>query len=280
MRSKWFIAGSILVGLLSASDAIAGKKTTSENFLVRPTPAPDADVKGRIRLETETGKDRDKFECKIELADPAGSFALFIETGVDTGLLVSAGALELDNSSTGEFDIKFDEKNGALPIGVASVTELYGRIVEVRNTVNSEAILNGLILDPAAAPDGKNGWNKEKATLSLPLTPTDPNAKGRVELWFKGKDNRQRFRVKAEKLTAAGTYTVQVEDSVGAGTYTDYLPMVIDESPTEFKLHVDTQKGQSLPNFANDVTELAGLKIRIVDGTDAVLLEGTLPSFN
>lgn len=280
MKSLYFLAASMVVSLFAAGDAVAGKKTTGEAFLIRPTPAPDPDIKGRIKFETENGKDRDKFECKIELADPAGSYALFIENAVDSGTVTNVGALELDDSDTGEFDIKFDEKDGPLPLGVATVTDLYDRIIEVRNTVNNEAVLFTVLGDPADAPNGKKGWNKEKAALSLPLMPIDTNAKGRVELWFKGKDNRQRFRVKAEKLTAAETYTVQVEDSVGAGTFSDYLPMVIDGSPTEFKLHVDTQKGQPLPNGATYVTELAGLKVRIVDGADAVILEGTVPAFN
>lgn len=280
MRSTWFYAGSMMVGLLCASDAIAGKKTTSEVFLVRPTPAPDADIKGRIRLETETGKDRDKFECKIELADPAGSYELFLETGVGSGLFSSAGALELDDAIQGEFDLKFDEKDGPLPLAVATVTDLYGRKAEVRDTVAVAVVLTGTIADPADAPDGKNGWNKKKSALALPLTPPDANAKGRLEVWFKGKDNRQRFRVKAEHLTAAETYTVQVEDSLAAGTFTDFLPMTIDESPTEFKLYIDTQKGQALPNGATYVTQLAGLKVRILDSADAVILEGTVPAFD
>lgn len=279
-RSSWMVV-SLVLPILCADTALAGKKEKAETFFVRPDTPPDPDAKGRLKLETENNKDRDKIEFKASLLDPAGSYSVMIEDAVGSGVFVSAGAMVLDDDGDdpGEFKLKFDEKQGPLPLAVASVSELYGRRVDIADGANA-TVLTALVPDPADTPNGKKGWNKEKSALVQPTVVVDADAKGRVETWYKGKDGRQRFRMKAELLDPLGTYSVEVEDSLGAGTFTAVAAMVADDDgdePGSFKLHLDTQKGDPMPLGVGNVDELAGYKVRIVDGTMQVILEGTIP---
>jgi len=259
-----------------ASDAEAGKKLKAESYLIRPTPAPDPDAKGRVRLDSENNKDKDRLEFKTENLDPLGSYSVFMEDGPASGVLVSIGAMVLDELSVGEFKLKFKENEGPLPLAAASVLDLVGRSVEIRDAL-SAVVLSGSVPDPSAQGGNGNGWKSKKAPLALPLVAVDPDAKGRVEVWFKGKDDRQRFRVKAELLTPAGVYSVEVEDAVGSGVFVAVGPLEVDESPEEFKLHIDTKQGEPLPLGVSNVDELAGRGVRIVDGSANVLLEGVVP---
>lgn len=279
-RNRW-IAVSLIVPLFAASDAFAGKKSSAETFFVRPDTPPDPDAKGRLKLETENNKDRDKIEFKASLLDPAGSYSVMIEDAVGSGIFVSAGAMVLDDDGDdpGEFKLKFDEKQGPLPLAVASVSELYGRQVDIADGSNA-TVLTAVVPDPADTPNGKKGWTKEKSSLVQPLVVVDADAKGRVETWYKGKDGRQRFRVKAELLDPLGTYSVEIEDSLGAGTFSPVAAMVADDDgdePGSFKLHLDTQKGAPMPLGVLNVDDLAGYQVRIVDGSMQVVLEGTVP---
>lgn len=261
-----------------ADSAFAGKKKSAEVYLVRPTSPPDADAQGSIKLETEANKDKDKIEFKAEHLDPLGSYHVFIEDGVASGQFVDAGAMSLDDALTGEFDLKFDEKQGPLPQAVASVVDLAGRVVNIEDGM-SAIVLSGTIPDPTQpGPGGNgNGWKKKKANLGQPMVVVDSNAKGRVEVWFKGKDDRQRFRVHAEHLDPVGTFSVFVEDSVGAGTFTLAGAMVADGPSGEFKLFLDNKKGDAMPLGVANVDDLAGRVVQIQDATTAVVLVGTIP---
>jgi hypothetical protein len=265
-----------LVGFL-VPEAHAGKKLHSETFLVRPELAPDPDAKGRLKLDLEVGKDRDKLEVKGANLDSLGSYSVEVEDAVDSGVFVVLGALSADDDDVGEFKLKLDEKKAPLPLGMASVAELYDREIRIVDG-GAAVLLVGVVPDPADMPK-KKGFKHEKSSLAIPLGGIDPDAKGRVEIWLKGKDLRQRFRVKAENLDAAGTFTVELEDGVALGTFTAVADMVLDDDgdPGEFKLHLDTQKGEAMPGGVAIVTELEGRMVRIVDGSANVLLEGIVP---
>lgn len=275
-RSSW-IAVSLVLPLFVSSSALAGKKSSAEAFFVRPDLPPDADAKGKMKLETENNKDRDKMEFKASLLDPLGTYTVFIEDAVGSGQMQSAGVMVLDDDGDdpGEFQLKFDEKNGPLPLAVATVLDLVGRRVDIADGL-SATVLSAIVPDPLA-DTGKKGWKQKKSSLVQPLVIVDANAKGRVESWYKGKDGRQRFRVKAENLDPLGTYSVEIEDSLGAGTYTAVAAMVADGSSGEFKLHLDTQKGDPMPLGTLEIDDLAGYKVRILDGSLQVILEGELP---
>jgi hypothetical protein len=278
MRTRLITAVSFVLPLFAADSALAGKKDKAETFFVRPDSPPDADAKGKLKLETETGKDRDRIEFKAENLDSLGTYSVYMEDALGSGNLVLIGPMELDDDGEpGEFKLRFDEKDEPLPFAVASVTDLVGRQVDIADGSNA-TVLTATVPDPSA-PTGKKGWTKEKVALAQPSVVVDADAKGRVETWYKGKDGRQRFRVKAELLDPLDTYTVRVEDSVGAGSFTNVGDMIIDldGESGEFKLHLDTQKGDAMPFGVANVDELAGRKVQIVDSAVQVVLEGTLP---
>lgn len=275
MKSIRTLGGVVALAGLWAGDALAGKKERAEDFLVRPDPAPDADARGRIKLETEAGKDRDRLELRADHVDDSGTFDVYIEDALGSATFVLLGAMQADDSGSGELRLKFDEQKAPLPLAIASVSELYGRQLEVRDG-GSAVVLEGAIPDPADQV-GKKGFSKAKATLALPLGAPDPDAQGRVEIWHKGKDNRERFRVKAEHLDTLGVFVVEVEDDVGAGTFTAVGTMSADASDDGgFKLYLDKQQGDPMP-FGLPVDDLAGRVVRIADGTSAVVLEGVIP---
>lgn len=275
---------SVLIGLsvtvfclgTVAADAIAKGKEKGEAFLVRTEPAVDDDARGRVRTQQGKNDEEVRFDCKK--LDPAGSFEVFMEDSVGSATFVSFGAMVADDDA-GEFKLRVRAKDGPLPLGATSVDDYADRAVEIRSG-GTTAVLVG-VMPSTEKIKGKKGFEKEKVALDLPVTPPDPDAKGRVELWEKIKDGRHRFRVKAERLSASDTYTVFVEDAVGSNTFVEVLDMKKSGGKgekSEFKLYLDAANGDPLPAGATTVADLADRLVQVRNATDEVVLEGTLPS--
>ena len=256
--------------------AFAKGPEKGEAFLVRTQPAVDDDARGRVR--TSQGKNDEEVRFDLKKLDPGGSFEVFLEDAPGSTVFVSFGTLVADDDA-GEFKLRVREKDGPLPLGATSVDDYADRAIEIRSGGTTTVLVG--IFPVTEKIKGKKGFTKAKEPLALPSTPPDPDAKGRVELWHKIKDGRHRLRVKAQRLSAAETYTVFVEDAVGSNVFVEVLDMKKSGGKgekAEFKLYLDAANGDPLPAGATTVADLADRLIQVRNAGDEVVLEATLPA--
>jgi hypothetical protein len=98
-------------------------------------PQPDITVKLEMRSKANKGQERIILTLKqVDFAD--GPFDVFVEDGVGSGVFVNAGDLEQKSEHKGKF--RRDCKKGqALPTGVMFVSELGGRLIQVRDEADA-----------------------------------------------------------------------------------------------------------------------------------------------
>lgn len=90
------------------------------------SPAEGAKLSVRLR---EKSHDRFEFRMQIERAPDGLSPEAFIADAV--GTLVSAGAFVPDDDTSGEYKLRI--RNGTLPAGATTISDLAGRAFEVRD---------------------------------------------------------------------------------------------------------------------------------------------------
>lgn len=241
--------------------------------LLRPDSAPDGDAKGKVRIRHDGKKGEDEFKVEAEHLDSGLNLEVFLEDGDSSGNLVSIGTMDPDDEP-GEYEFEMESEDDGLPFDVAEVAELIGRRIEIRS--GSTVYLEGLVPDFGAKVKGSGKWKKGKAPLVRPDQAPDEDAKGKVEIRSRDKDNRHRFKVEAEHLDG-GPFHVFVEDAVDSGVFVDAGAMESDDD--EFELEFDTKDGDALPAGAATASELIGRRVEIRDASDAVHLHGVVPAF-
>lgn len=251
-------------------------------YLVRVDGAYEEEASGKVKMEAKGLESEVEFE--LDDLDALGVYSVYLEDALGSGNFVLFGELVAEDGSSvvddefeGEFALKVRSKDGPLPLGAASAEDYSGRLVEVRDEFD-DAVMTGMMPD-LVKPKGKKGFTKGKGKLERPDPAVDLDAKGRVEIWFKKGDSRQRFRVHAEHLTPDEDYVVEIEDSLGSGVFEEVGLMASGGGGGAGKrqLKLDTKDGDPLPLGVLDVTELEGFAVRIVDSSDAVVLEGLVP---
>jgi len=100
-------------------------------------PAPDMKAAVKMRSKPNKGQERIDIKAKkVPFAD-GKSFHVFIEDAVDSDVLVDVGELE-QNGGKPAGRYKRDAKKGQmLPFGVAQVTQLGGRRIEIRDELDA-----------------------------------------------------------------------------------------------------------------------------------------------
>lgn len=255
-------------------DALAKKPQQARAPLVRPAAAPDPDASGRLDFRDHKNQGRFSFHAKH--LDTGLPFEAFVEDAVGAGTYTSVGALTVDGDS---LVLEFDEKDGPLPLGVANVADLIGRLVEIRNA--GQAHLVGLVPEFPPKNVNKGGaWDRGKIALTRPvIAPPDADAKGTLELRTKKADNRDRFTLKTQKVPAGTiTFSLFLEDAVGSGIFVDSGPLTGDDDAAKMK--VDTWSGAPLPFGVFDVEDLAGRALEVRGSDGFTYLETTVPAFH
>jgi hypothetical protein len=98
-----------------------------------PDGAPEPDMHGTLSLRSKANKGQERIDLKAKHVDFGdGPFHVFVEEDVDSDTFVAAGKLEKTDKHEGRW--RRDTKKGqALPDGVFFVSELAGRLLEVRD---------------------------------------------------------------------------------------------------------------------------------------------------
>src|SRR5262245_35361687 len=267
-----------IVPALSPGGGSGGGSTSKVQVsLQRPTPAPDADAFGKVELEKQGSEQEFKVDGRNLPAGPADGFGVFVEEGVGSGTFLTVGAMALKSPSQGRWELNLEHPGAAPPqLGVADLTDLAGRRVEVRGT--SGALYLWAIL-PSIGSSPCAGSVNQKAGLSPPaVSPPSPAAKGTVAVKLKASQGISFFELKVQKgLVPTPDYVVWIEDAPGSGTFTAAGALQMKASGTKGRLRRDTKKGDSLPLEVGSVLDLSGRAVQVRDGASAVHLVGTIP---
>lgn len=275
------ILATLISPLLLASVAMASSDDLkAESPLTRPTGAPDADASGKVKAEFDQDKNRHKLSLEAEDIDTSLVFEAWVADG--GGTLTFAGTMPFNKPN--EVEIEFDSKEGpALPVGASTIQELAGRAVEVRS--GGMVYLTGSVpsLDGSSggggggSGGGGSGWVTAKASLVRSSTSPDADVSGYVEIRNRAKDNDQKFKVEADHLASGGSFFVFLENAQGSGVLENVGAMPF-HGTDEYELEIETEHGTPLPFGVTDVNDLSGRIVQVRDNTDAVYLEGVVPS--
>ena len=236
--------------------------------LRRDTAAPDADVEGKVRVESRA--DREKFTVEVENLNPGTVVEVFLDAGTGFVSIGTVAAL-----SDGEAELERNTRDGdSLPLGATDVGELGGVSVEVRLAATGETLLTGEVPDlptgvPAPLPGGRA---RAKARLSALVA----GLKGRVEI-RRRPEHDQVFKMEAEHLAPGEQVAFLIEDPDVAGTFIQLASAAADDGG---EAEISTQDGLPVPLGVGDVEGLVGLEVRVIrdDGSDELLLAGRIPA--
>lgn len=231
--------------------------------LVRPANSPDSDVTGYVEVRYRTKDNDQKFKVEAEHIDTNVSFSVFLETAVGSGVMQNVGSMKIDDSNEVELEIE-TEDGDALPFGVAHVSELAGRSVEVRDAGNA-IYLAGVIPDI----DGSNKNAQAKTSLS-------GAGKADLKIQKKAKKGDHRFELKLSKVEKQTDFEIWLFDP-SQGAMVKVTDVKTKKNGTG-KYKVRTKKGQALPLGAATIDQISGLQIelRLTDGS--VRFSGAVPS--
>lgn len=241
-----------------------------EAKLVRPPAALDADAVGRIRLSSDDHKGRHRFEVTTQKVDAQLLHELYMEDGVESGILTLAGRLEVESNT--ELELKIDTKKGdPLPLGASTNAELAGRRLEIRS--GDRVVLRGVV------PDFKTHKPfKDQDELRPPKHGPNPSATGRVRIASKPSKGRDRITIEARKLDFDNIrYRVFVETDGPGGELLPVGELVRLGKSSKGRFRRSTHKGESLPFDVGSVAALRGCRCEVRDDEGEVYLRGVVP---
>jgi hypothetical protein len=282
--SPLFLFAGLVLAAPAAALAKGGDTQKAETPMTRPAGAPDTNAAGKIRVEHDTGDNRDKLKVEAQYIDTSLTFEAWVADGGGTLTFIA----NMPYNGPGEVEVEFDTDEGLpLPFSAGTVESLAGRTLEVRS--GGQTYLTGVIPSVSGGSGGGGGgsgsggsnssskWEIGKAPLMRPSPAPDSDASGYVETRKRAKDNHQKFKVEAEHLDPAGSFAVFVEDAVGSGVFANVGAMGPESKIGEFELELETEDGDALPFGVTDVADLAGRGVQVRDASDVVLLEGVVP---
>jgi len=245
---------------------VCSDRVRAEARLLRDPDSPDGDVEGKVRIESRV--DREKFTIEAEHLDP-GAVVDFLLDGVSIGTRAA--------DASGEAKIELNTKDGdLLPFGVASVADLSGLAIEVR--LSGALLLTGEVpaLPDSSVTPGNPGSGMDSGRGRADLTPLASGVEGRIEIRQRLDTGEQRFKMEAEGLEPGTQVAFRIESLSAPGTFVNIASVVADSGG---EAEINTQDGLPLPLGVNDVSQLVGLGVDVIldDGSDTVILEGTVP---
>lgn len=262
-------------GQVTEMSVMSSDRVRAEARLVRDPNSPDADVQGKVRVESRA--DREKFSVEAENLDVGTMVEFFLDNPDDPEGFVSIGAVAAD--ANGHAQLEFNTKDGdTLPMGVNAASALSGFLVEVRLQTTGAVLLTGEVptLPDGTVTPGNPGMGTDRGRGRAPLTPLVNGLEGRVEIRQRLDTGEQRLKIEAEHLASGTAVAFWIEDPANPGTFFRLGGATAGATgDAEF----NTQDGSPLPFGVTDVADLVGLGVRVTldDGSDQVLLEGTVP---
>jgi len=284
-------------GLSSDDDGDSGATFNSKvvTSLLRSPSAPDSNAKGKLEVKKESKSSESEQEIELEVENlPTGhSYFVYMEDAVGSGNFVQIKALsgsgfsfaasddgtssdddgtssddDGDSSDGAELKAKWKVEDGfgSLPFGVASIDDLSGRGVEIRDELNV-AYLYGTMPSLVANLKPANG----KVKLDAPGAP-----KGLLKMKSNPKKAKDELEVSLDGLKGVTGVTLEIEHPQ---THT-MAPVanVSLKSNGGGKLRLQTKKGDTLPFGSTSVKELSGLNFQVRNpSTSAVIFTGKLP---
>jgi hypothetical protein len=116
---------------------------------------------------------------------------------------------------------------------------------------------------------------KEDSQVSLVRPDPAPDADAKGTLRIRSDKKGERFDVHVQKVDAAVTYGLWIEDPDDSGLFVHFADL---EGDDDLKLALDTKKGDELPLDAESNDDLIGRRLEVRAGGD-VVLKGTVPPF-
>jgi len=242
--------------------------------LDRPADSPNADVTGKVKVESEFVGD-EEFEVEVEHLAPGTVVEVFLADPEVPELFTSIGTAPADEF--GEAELERETEDGdALPLGVSSVDELRDFLVEVRLAETGELLLFGTVpaLPAEIAVGDTTPGPLDRARARGLLTPAVPDAEGYVEIRSRPEDARERFKIEAEHLEP-GTIADFFIESPDGGLFVRFGSGTAD---AEGEIKLDTNDGLPMPLGVTAVAELVGLEVRVERDDGQLLLAGTVPA--
>lgn len=256
---RWSRRG-VFLALLSAGAVGFGSSGGSSwvrTRLVRPAEAPDADAKGTV--DARSGNGHEELVIEGEMLTPDAVVNFFLQDGEGTLQQVASDTVESD----GEVKARWKLEDGGLPFSAATVAELSGRGVELRDA-EGNVLLQGAIGTVPAVSQGR----KQKAVSTLVNVDMNfaPRGKGAIKVEVHPRRDENRLTVKLEHVPRNVPLELHLTNPE-----TDELEKVGDfvVEGTEAKIKINTRSGQPLPFGVASVGDLSGLalEVRTSDGT-------------
>jgi hypothetical protein len=138
--------GTIVAGVVPAFGSGKGGKAKLNLQAAEGSPNTSAKARLKIRSKPKNGDERFELSAK-KLSFDGLSYRLFVEDAAGSENFVDAGAMVRKSSSSSARYRRRTKKGDALPLGVASVVDLGGRAIEIRDgtgTVYLEGTLPSL----------------------------------------------------------------------------------------------------------------------------------------
>jgi len=249
--------------------------------LLRDEDSPDADVTGKVKIESRD--DREKFEIEVEHLDAGDSVNLYMAPppaeGEDPEFVFIAN---MTANSEGEAEFERDTNDGDnLPFDKESVADLSGYLIEVRLDDTGEPLL--LTGEVPELPESAGSWNEPgdgmqqqvRARARVRLTAHAAGAEGHAEI-RRREENRQCLEMEAEHLQPGMQIGFFLETGADTGEFARIGTCQID-SDGECGMEIEN----ALPFGLSDVSELVGrqVQVRAMNGDvpGELLLAGTIP---
>jgi len=246
--------------------------------LTRASDSPDADVKGKVKIETRA--DRERFEIEVEHLAPGTAINVYLAAPPAAGDDPVFSFLgEATANAGGEAEIERDTRDGdQLPLGAETVAELEGVLIEVRLSATDEPLL--LTGEVPALPDewpapGDGVQAGVRARARVRLEANEAGLEGHVELRRREQD-RNRFEIEAEHLAAGQTVGFYMESAVGSG---EFVQLATCAANAEGECAFESEN--ALPLGMTDIAQAVGRLVQVremnANGPGRILLMATVP---
>ncbi len=241
--------------------------------LSRAAGSPDADVEGKIRIQSRA--DREKFDVEAERLAPGTLVDVLLDDGRGFVRVGSAAA-----AADGEAELELNTNDGeTLPLGVSAVSSLSGMAIEVRLQGTGETLLVGVVPDLPSSPGtpGTSPLPGERGRGRARLVAEVAGLEGHIEVRSRPEKGEERFEVETEHLLPGEVVTFQIENPSAPGTFVNLATVAADG---EGEAEISTQDGLAMPLGVASVADLEGLAVRVVsaDGSATLLLSGRVPA--
>lgn len=243
------------------------------NFAGSPT------ARGEVRLSVSGSRQTFEITAHDLLADPGNppaAMGVFIGDSIYSpfwqrvGIMSKAGTNNL-------YRFQLTATGGAPPaLGVAHLGDLAGKLLQLRDqntNVYAQAVLPALVTNT-----GQTTYQR-RVPMSRPPGAPSPKGRGSIRVRYNGANGSSLLQVDVRGLAAGNSYcAVYSPDPFYSGEpCSDGLPLTRGRGRDLY----DTARGDDLPFkigvFINDVRDLAGVNVFIVDSFGEVHLQGTIP---